>query len=65
MEFDKVMSITWGMRAVPSPKRAFRVAADNPQRSVLMGLVCHLINVQGTPLSHANAIIRPDVVASA
>ena len=61
MEFDKVMSITWGMRAWPSPKRAFRIAADNPLRSVLMGLVCRLINVQGTPLSHAN----PDVVASA
>lgn len=65
MEFDKVMSITWGMRAAPSPKRAFRISADNPLHSVLTGLVDHLINVQGTPLSHANAIIRPDVVASA
>jgi hypothetical protein len=65
MEFDKVMSITWDIRAVTSIKRAFRIAADNPLRSVLMGLVCHLINVQGTPLSDVNAIIRPDVVASA
>ncbi|QAY84088.1 hypothetical protein [Pseudomonas arsenicoxydans] len=58
MKFDKVMSITWDMGAQPSPELA------NSLRSLLMGFVCHLINVQGTLLSHAKAMIRYDVTVS-
>lgn len=58
MKFDKVMSITWDMRAQPSPKR------ENSLHSLLMGFVCHLVNVQGTLLSHAKAMIRSDVMVS-
>ena len=61
MEFDKVVSIIWGMRVVPFPKWAFRMAADKPRCGVVMGLVCHLTDVHGMPLGHVSAEVAVSV----